>query len=190
MLKKNKCKCGCGKFPTMCFGGYFYAHAPQEIKDKNTDRAKKSHQTRRNRANLASLSRKVHSVQDEASAEKRAKESLLGLWFISVRVLMKGRCECGCGKTSSKYDEEYYKFSICHILPKSKFKSIATHPNNWIELSFWGGCHTTFDNMGYEICKRDNPVLWEKVVAKFRILYPCIRESEKKSIPQVLLDTL
>jgi hypothetical protein len=46
------------------------------------------------------------------------------------------------------------------------------------------------DNMGYKHCKETNPILWGKVVAKFKILYPFIAENEYKFIPDVLLQEL
>jgi hypothetical protein len=112
------------------------------------------------------------------------------VWFLTRRLEMTGLCECGCGLSSSKREDNNYKSSIAHVLCKKNFKSIATHPDNWIELNFWNGHHTTFDNMGYEHCKRTKPLLWDIVVRKFKILYPLIHPSEQKFIPQVLLDTL
>src|SRR6185312_6426762 len=67
-------------------------------------------------------------------------------WFQERRKQMTGKC-AHCGDPSCKNSDEYYKFSIAHILPKRIFKSVATHPLNWIELCFWGNsCHTNLDN--------------------------------------------
>lgn len=182
-IKIKTCKCGCGKPFTLGCKGYFYAHAPESVK---AIVGTKNKIVRRNRNNKAALSRKLHIAQKDANGDTQKSE----LWFISKRHQMTGICSCGCKKPSSKNDDKYWKFSAAHILAKAKFKSIAWHPDNWVELSFWGGCHTTFDDMGYEQCKRDKPILWEIVVEKFKILYPLIDNSELKFIPDILLETL
>lgn len=53
-IKRKTCKCGCGKNPTLGYGGYKYSCAPQEIKDKvgsKRDVAKRN-KNARNRASL------------------------------------------------------------------------------------------------------------------------------------------
>jgi hypothetical protein len=121
-------------------------------------------------------------VVDELHEKKKLQQ-----WFIDRRLEMTGVCACGCGKSTSRNDNENYKSSLAHVLAKKLFHSIATHPANCIELNFWDGCHTTFDNMGYEHCYRTKPVLWAIVVRKFKILYPHIAPSERKHIPDILL---
>lgn len=138
--------------------------------------------------------RSLHSLPDNRSmVEKKIKYEIdekLEQWFLDRRKDMTGFCWCGCSKLSSKNDDKYFKFSACHLLAKSKFKSIMYHPLNFVELNFWEGHHTTFDNMGYEYCKNTKPMLWKIVVERFKILYPFIAPEEHKFIPQVLLETL
>lgn len=138
--------------------------------------------------------RSLHSLPDNRSmVEKKNKyevDEKLEKWFLDRREDMTGFCWCGCSKLSSKNDDKYFKFSACHLLAKSKFKSIMYHPLNFVELNFWEGHHTTFDNMGYEYCKNTKPVLWKIVVERFKILYPLIAPEEHKFIPDVLLKTL
>lgn len=130
------------------------------------------------------------SVIKRKAATIKEQDKGLQLWFEERRIEMTGMCVCGCGKNSSKHEDNNYKSSICHILCKKLFKSIATHPLNWVELNFWEGHHTTFDNMGYEHCKRTKSELWEIVLTKFKLLYPHIHQNEHKFIPQILLDSL
>ena len=194
-IKRKKCKCNefCDKYPTLGWNGYFMGHAPQELRDKQT----KKQVEKKNRANLTKLSRLVHEAANDTNSEisanhepaNRQKVPLV-VWFNERRKEMTGKCACGCGKNSSKYEEKYFKFSIAHVLGKAKFKSVATHPDNWIELAFWGGCHTTFDDMGYERCMKTNPLLWEKVVKKFKKVYPFIASEEYQYIPDVLLQEI
>lgn len=194
-IKKKACRCGCGKAPTISFDGWFYAHAPQEIKDRNGERARKSHQAKLNRARMNVLSSKVWKAQKEVGGLKspenaQNKHLALRAWFLDRRKEMKGWCVCGCGNRSSKDDDRYFKYSAAHVLGKAKFPSIATHPENFIELAFWGGCHSTLDDYGYARTKETKPVLWEIIVRKFKILFPFIAENEIKGIPDVLMEEL
>ena len=186
---KVRCKCAeCAesdkpKAPTMSCFGFFYGHLPEDLKEKAGTRAKVAIKNRNKRTEI---SRNLHKAQKEANGGTLNSD----LWFTSKRHQMTGFCLCGCNTRSSKEDDVYWKFSAAHILSKAKFKSIAWHPDNWVELSFWNGCHTVFDNMGYEFCKNTKPVLWKIVVEKFKKLYPFIHHSEVKHIPNVLLETL
>jgi len=178
---RKKCKCGCGRFPTVSCGGYYYGCMPDELKEKIG--SKKKLQVKKNNA--------AKYAATKLRMSKYSEDKELEFWFNLIRSKMSGECECGCRQPTSKYSDKFFKFSACHLLPKSKFKSVATHPMNYLELTAFGNsCHTTFDNMGYEYCKKTKPVLWKIVVERFNIIYPSISISERKFIPQVLLNEL
>lgn len=104
-------------------------------------------------------------------------------WFQDRRNEMTGRCT-HCGKPSCATDDQFYKFSIAHILPKNFFKSIKTHPDNWIELCFWGdnSCHTMMDNNLLDLVDLN---CWDRVVTKFQNFYPDISTLERRRIPTI-----
>lgn len=116
---------------------------------------------------------------------KQSGGAELNRWFEDRWKEMSGRC-VNCGKPSCKWSANYYKFSICHILPKAYFKSVATHPDNWIELCFWGdnSCHTNMDNKMLDLIDMN---CWDEIVVKFQTMYPYIAPKERKRIPNVLL---
>lgn len=108
-------------------------------------------------------------------------------WFVETRKALVGTCQCGCGAKSCKNDDLYYRFSICHILPKAYFKSVATHPLNFVELAFWGGCHTTFDQMGPE--RWVNLACWDDIKAKVLSMDPYLTPEEKgRKFYQILIE--
>lgn len=192
-IKKNKCKCGkCNYYPTLGFDGYFYLHAPEEIKERQGVKAKRSYQNKAKRQRQAVLSRKLHEVSktvaEKISAKNEAEITPHRQWFLDRRKEMKGFCVCGCSRWSSKKDDKYFHCSIAHILEKSKVKSMALHPLNWIELNFWDGCHGNFDNRSSELW--EGMACWDEIVFKFKTMYPLIPDYEKRWIPQVLLNTL
>lgn len=105
-------------------------------------------------------------------------------WFETRHKEMKGVCQHCQGRTEK--GRNTYKNSIAHILPKRFFKSIATHPLNWIELCFYGkSCHTNFDQMSLDIIELN---CFDEVIKKFVAMYPDIAEHEKRRIPKVLLN--
>ncbi len=176
-IRKKRCKCSeiCDKFPTLGYGGFFSHHAPEEIKERvgtKMDVAKK------NAAARSLASREIHKEQySVASAE-------LGRWFMERHKEMTGKCK-HCGGTTQMARPNFIN-SIAHILPKAYFKSVATHPDNWIELCFYNkSCHTNFDNMSLDITDLN---CFDEVITKFVRMYPAIAEHEKKRIPQVLLN--
>ena len=98
---------------------------------------------------------------------------------------MKGVCS-NCGNPSSKKDDEKFHYSIAHILPKRLFPSVATHPDNWIELCFWGNsCHTNFDNSIIDLIDMN---CFDEIIEKFIKIYPDVAEEERRKIPQVLIE--
>lgn len=181
-IKRKLCKHeGCGKMPQIGLNGYCYTHAPEDIKSRY--KSKKDLQVKnRNAAKYTATKLRMDNYKEDKELE---------LWFKIIRNKLTGKCECGCGKPSSKFNDKFFKYSCAHLLPKKTFKSIATHPMNYLELNAFGdSCHATFDNMGYEHCKMTKPALWKIVVERFNIIYPSIAEAERKYIPEVLLETL
>ena len=117
---------------------------------------------------------------------KAAKD--LDQWYLERRKELSGWCQCGCGQKSSKHDDNNYKGSICHILPKRFFKSVAMHPLNYIELAMFGGCHTNFDERGSDLWP--NMECWPVIRMRFLVIFPAISPKEYKHLPPVLLKIL
>lgn len=190
-IKRKLCK-GCNdRYPKMGLNGYCSTKCMPEDMAANP-KYSRSRTINRNAASLSSLSRKVKSYAKENNSlvepvSGQNRKLAIDKWFNDRRYEMSGTCVCGCGQKSSKGENRYFKHSIAHVLGKAKFPSIATHPVNFIELAFWGGCHSTFDDKGYAYCKETNPKLWAIVVQRFKVLFPCIAENEIKYIPDVLM---
>lgn len=125
--------------------------------------------------------RKVSVKKAAEMKEQKASGSDNGLdkFFNEQRKKMSGQCGCGCGQPSQKKDDVYFRFCICHIFPKAIFKSIATHPSNWVERTFWIGHHTNFDNMGMDLWPMYED--WETIKEKFHELAPLLTEEERKN---------
>ena len=130
------------------------------------------------------VSEKKKAELKEAKEIKLAGGSEMDRWFNDRREEMYGFC-LHCGGASCKHNDKYFKFSIAHILPKNIFKSVKTHPLNWIELCFWDkSCHTNFDNKTLDITELN---CFNEVIERFVAMYPDIAPKERKYIPDVLL---
>jgi len=137
-------------------------------------------------ANKPKEPKKRKPIPKESKKKKQQKKEYgdnLTAWFDERRKEMTGRCK-NCGKRSEKNSNQYFKFSICHILPKARFKSVATHPDNWIELCFWGdnSCHTNMDNCILDFTQM---ACWDEIVVKFQKLWPLLNKREKASVPDI-----
>lgn len=115
----------------------------------------------------------------------RTPNAALERWFEDRRKDLVGVC-ANCGRKSSKNDDKWYKASVAHILPKRLFKSVATHPANYLELCFWGegSCHTNLDNNMLDLIDLN---CFDTVIQRFVEMYPSIDQKERRYIPDVLL---
>jgi len=128
---------------------------------------------------------KEQTEQVKAGNEMVKGDSELQRWFEDRRKHMTGWC-ANCGGKSCKDSDKYYKFSVGHLLPKAYFKSVATHPDNWIELCFFGNsCHTNLDQLTLDITDLS---CFDTVIEKFVRIYPSIAKEERRRIPKVLLE--
>lgn len=128
--------------------------------------------------------KRAAKIKEERAQRKAAGGNELDRWFIARRKGMTGICQ-HCGGKSTKDDDKYFKFSICHILPKRIFKSVATHPDNWIELCYFGdSCHTNMDNATLDLIDMN---CFDTIIERFVKIYPHIAPSERKYIPDILI---
>lgn len=114
----------------------------------------------------------------------------MGRWFLSIRPMLTGKCQhCG-GKTMAVDKEADLKFhwSICHLFEKSRFPSIATHMENYLELCYYSpSCHKNMDDKTLPLTQLN---CFDEVIRKFCILYPLMTREEKRRVPNFLLTYL
>lgn len=119
-----------------------------------------------------------NKIEEVAVATKVDKSD----WY-DIRIqweLKHGLCTCdNCGK-AIKYqlkskDTWVSRGAICHILPKSKFPSIALNINNYFVGCL--ACHSDYDSSWDKASKMQVFALAKK---KFKILKPLITESLTK----------
>lgn len=130
--------------------------------------------------------KKIKQEKDERDL-RRGNETELQIWFNERRKDLKGFC-AHCGGKSCKNSNQYFRHSIAHILPRRFFPSVAIHPLNFVELCFWEkNCHGNFDHNILDLMDMN---CFDEIIEKFKAIYPSIDKSERKYIPDVLLQYL
>lgn len=159
-----------------CFG-YNYNCLPHDLKEKAG--TKKMIQ-KKNFDKTKTLSSKLRMAQYESIKEL---PNLQELWYISKKYQMTGFCtEEGCKKSTNKGNDVYFKWSICHIVPKKLVPSVATHPDNFIELCWQH--HSEFDST---FDKSKSMKCFAEAKRKFKLFEHLIPDSEKRKINPYLL---
>lgn len=170
------CRCGASKVPGKKRG-------KDELCNSccKKDDAKKQLSKQRDYAAVRSL---APQRSDKDALKVVASSAETNRWFIERRKEMTGRC-WNCGGKSCRDNDTYYKFSIAHLLPKKLFKSVRTHPLNWIELCHFGkSCHANMDNHMIDLIELN---CFDEVIKRFVAMYPEIAQEEKRFIPNALL---
>lgn len=136
----------------------------------------------------------VKKIAQEVAAKENGTDAAMDKWFEDGRETMTGVC-LFCGGKTEKHNDKTYRNSEAHLFAKRKnmFPFIALHPENRIELCFFGNsCHTNFDNHMIELedIKYNWPKAWEVIGEKTKILYHCMTEKEKNKVPDILLQAI
>jgi hypothetical protein len=164
--KTGTCACGCG-YEGLLTGGKSPNCYWRDIRLKSA-------------AKKGEVAPTTTNLYDRGRAKKQPIEGL-GQWFRDRREEMTGAC-LESGRHTSKYHDVYFVFSICHILPKSLFPSVATHPENWIELHV--DSHTKFDSSWDTASKMG---CFAEAKRKFKLFEHLIAPEERRRIPEQLL---
>lgn len=166
----KKCKCGCDRMPAIFFEGYSYQCAPEEVRERVVQKKiaskKKSEQTKR-------LKNKIRKLGNEVETEKDLERRRLDLFFEMVAKEIEKKPYCWeTGEFISKTD---YRNATAHIFPKAIFKSISTHPMNYLVLSARNGSH----DKTHRLDTFSKMKVWRLAVERFKIFEHEIKERHK-----------
>ncbi len=111
-------------------------------------------------------------------------------WFDDRGKELTGRCLL-CGEPTQK-GKPNERCSIAHLFAKREimFPSIKLHPENSIELCFYGNsCHANFDNGMIELStiKEQLNLAWKEILRKVIILYPLMTKEEQGKVPEIFI---
>lgn len=133
---------------------------------------------------LSKLSKKTRQkMEEEKKLLNSDGDTFKEQWFKAQRPKLVGTCQCGCGESSQKLNDKYFRHSIAHIFPKHLFESVEYNPLNWVERRFWAGntgtsaCHSIMDETG--MGRWPGMADWEDIKAKFFVLAPLLTDEER-----------
>lgn len=115
----------------------------------------------------------------------------LNEWFINQRkVALMGDmlCEnCGCSVANqlNSKDEWVWRGTFAHLIPKSKYRSVSTEPNNRLILCL-NSCHGQYDSSWDNA--RKMPV-FGLALARFRTFRDKVKESTTKLPHEFMVDS-
>lgn len=190
-MNSKKCKCspGCPLWPTIGFEGYNGDHHPDPtLKQRKIDEAYARKKQRTAATNTgAKLRRGISTDNKLEDNEAKKKFEAQQLWFEEIK-----RKEAPiCWETGDKIPISYMRAATAHILPKKDsiggFPSVATHPLNYVILSPLNGMHQRYDG-SWE--KAQGMKIWPRVVERFKKIYPYIALTERKYLPDCLIQEL
>ena len=124
--------------------------------------------------------------------EKKERELLNGdstelqKWYANIMRKEEGRC-WETRERIDKNDTLGWHGSIAHILPKSDFPSVETHPMNYMILKMWGGAHGQYDSSWENASKMK---VWGHACKVFNILYPLLSQEEKRKLPDIIIQEI
>lgn len=125
-------------------------------------------------------------------SEKRKKkvdgQALVGLneWFAAIeqRYFSKGFANCmECGDVIPVV---FARAATAHLLPKKLFKSVATHPLNYLILGAGCGCHYKTDRVD----KFTTMKIWSEAARRIKEMIPLLPFDELKYLSSQLLKAL
>ena len=182
-IKRKTCKCGCSKMPSMSYNGYFYDHAPQELKDKIELKSKSKKEKKLAKQREQNKVRHLENSQDNIAANKQIE---LNEWFKYNCANSPKKCE-NCGKDLSNLNDKYWRGSQDHIIEKSEINgcpSVASELDNHCVLGFFC-CHSQKHTSHLNLSKMPIFPLLKERFKKFEHL---INEEEKRKIPKIFLN--
>lgn len=182
-IKKKRCKCGCGKMPSLSYDGWNYACAPDEIKEKVGNKKKQAQRRSYEKSKIRSL----HSIP--ANKSMIEDKSALIEWFKYHAANSERKCE-NCGADLSSYNDADWRACQHHLIDKSPTNgcpSVAAVLENHGVLCKWGkgdagGCHSLWHSSYETASKMPFFKIAKERFEKFKHL---IAEEERRKIPSV-----
>ena len=172
-IKIKPCKSeGCLLPPKLGYAGYCgWNHLPDELKEKIGSKRKLQIKNQ-NAAKYASV---------KLRAAKYKENTELELWFRARRLEMTNVC-IECGRSTNKLNDKYFRWSVCHLVPKSLVPSAATNEFNWIELC--QDHHNEFDSTFEKASKMK---CFHEAKTKFQLFKDIIPTDELRKVNPYLL---
>jgi len=132
--------------------------------------------------------KKIAQIKAEKEAlGKPASKLELDKWFydIAQKHSINGK-GCFCMECNAWIPHDYLRHATAHLLPKKIFKSVSTHPLNYLILGAGCGCHQKTDRVDKFIQMK----VWGVAAERIRTMMPLLPMDELRHISNQLLIAL
>ena len=136
----------------------------------------------------------IKKISDKLKAE-REKEKVAGKpvgklelekWFFDIQQKYFTEFGGNCMECGSHIPKDFARHATAHLLPKKLFKSIATHPMNYLILGAGCGCHQKTDRVD-KFCQMK---VWPEAARRIKEMIPLLPFDELKYLSSQLMTAL
>lgn len=130
--------------------------------------------------------KKAAVMAEEKKTGKPASKIELDLWFDNIRKEHFGNDGCACMECGSFIPVQFARHATAHLLPKKLFKSVATHPENYMILGAGCGCHVKTDRVDLFV----KMSVWPEAARRIKEMLPLLPFDELKYLSSQLMAEL
>lgn len=136
---------------------------------------------------IAKVSKKRAAKLAEEKKEMAGDKTDLQKWYNKIMEAETPKC-WETGEKLNKADKLGWHGSIAHILCKSLYPSVATHPQNYMILSMWNGSHANYDSSWERAAKMKVWPYAMKII--LTVLLPLLTPEEKRKLPEIIVQEI
>lgn len=127
--------------------------------------------------------------------EQEAKEKITGkpatkleleVWFDEIAKKEMSYGVALCSECKATILPQYIRHATAHLLPKKIFKSVATHPLNYLILGAGCGCHAKTDRVDKFVQMK----VWPEAARRIKEMIPLLPFDELKYLSSQLMTAL
>ena len=125
-------------------------------------------------------------AEKSAGTGKAATKLSLDVWFAEIRDKHFSAGHGTCMECGSFIPLQFSRHATAHLLPKKLFKSVATHPLNYLILGAGCGCHALTDRVD----KFSQMKVWPEAARRIKEIIPLLPFDELKYLSGQLMTAL
>jgi len=145
---------------------------------------------------VAKTKKPLKKVSDKRAKEDADKKALGGdgdkiklaleIWFKNIQLEHFGVHGGMCMECGEWIPLNYARHATAHLLPKNLFKSVATHPLNYLILGAGCGCHQKTDRVDKFVTMK----VWPEAAQRIKEMIPLLPFDELKYLSGQLMTAL
>lgn len=130
--------------------------------------------------------KKSAQMAQEKKTGKPAEKIALEKWFEDIAAEHFGCNDGNCMECGSRIPVQFARHATAHLLPKKLFKSVATHPLNYLILGAGCGCHAKTDRV--DLFTKMS--VWPEAARRIKEMIPLLPHDELRLVSNQLLKAL